>query len=454
MELSDYLEDLRHEGTLDSEGSLTLDPHKARERLRLYRLPEPYSYIVPMVAWAVSGEARTISITCDGHGVRMEHDGRGPDLEELASLFSTQQLGLGGHLARPLRHLAMGLNAALALEPGSMTVTSPQSHLQMQDGRLTLQAQVSEGPVRFELHEPGPISLRRGLATLQHDSPELAVLKKYCSWCPIPLKVNGTRVDSSLRSGALVEREIGRLSEGDGSLVAPSRRSLPATDSLCLYMALKSELGEETRIHLVVDGIEVEADMGLSYPGLFAVVSDPSLPLDLAGSKAIEGEAFQGLKERLREQAEALYAQFLEDHPALTPACQLSGAELLDHLARRGRHEFQDQVLQLRAAAAGRMPQPAQRFRRWAEELEQAGRHSEAEKYRTLFLEAQNWPVPDPDPPNLPTWVNHAFPDRPPQRRPRWWAIAGVDPMWWFGGIFILLLWLALHTISAYQQHP
>jgi len=49
-----YLEELRATGVLDSARGFSLDQHKALERPRQYRLPEPYYYIVPLVAWTVA----------------------------------------------------------------------------------------------------------------------------------------------------------------------------------------------------------------------------------------------------------------------------------------------------------------------------------------------------------------------------------------------------------------
>ena len=127
--VTDLITDLRGQGVEDSLGRFTLDREKAREKMRQFQLAEPHFYVLELVQAAVCKGATRIRFDIDADDMRMRFDGRPFTLEDLEHLYSSlfaRQLSAENDARR---QLALGVNAAMALNPGSQVgsyeITAP-----------------------------------------------------------------------------------------------------------------------------------------------------------------------------------------------------------------------------------------------------------------------------------------------------------------------------------------
>lgn len=127
--IDDLMADLRSEGTVHSEGGFTLDRDKAREKMRQFQLADPREYLLQLVRAAHCQGATRIDIELDADDMQVRFDGATfteRDFEELYdALFGrADDPAIAGR-----RHLALGLNAALGLDPRRITVRSGAAQL-------------------------------------------------------------------------------------------------------------------------------------------------------------------------------------------------------------------------------------------------------------------------------------------------------------------------------------
>lgn len=106
---------LRAGGENRGSGAFTLDPVKAREKLREFQLADPHRYVLLLVqAMAMRGATR-IDVLVDTDDMRMTSDAAPFTLEELSELY----LLLFSDAPPPpgLREFALAMNAAMATDP-------------------------------------------------------------------------------------------------------------------------------------------------------------------------------------------------------------------------------------------------------------------------------------------------------------------------------------------------
>ena len=118
------LADLQSEGTVDSQGGFTLDRDKAREKMRQFQLADPREYLLQLIRTAHCQGATRIDIEVDADDMHLRFDGAVFTQRDFEELYDA----LFGRADDPAvagrRHLALGLNAALGLDPRRITVHS------------------------------------------------------------------------------------------------------------------------------------------------------------------------------------------------------------------------------------------------------------------------------------------------------------------------------------------
>ena len=122
-EIDALIQDLRSGGELDAQGGFTLDPQKAREKLRQFQLADPRSYVLLLVSAAVLSGATRVDFRIDADDLYVRFDGvfTAADMDALyTSLFGSKD----DPSARPRQELALALNAAMALEPAFARIES------------------------------------------------------------------------------------------------------------------------------------------------------------------------------------------------------------------------------------------------------------------------------------------------------------------------------------------
>ncbi len=166
------------------EGRFTLDPRRAREQLAAHALVDPYAYVLKLVQWAVTSGASSIDVRIAG--------GR---LEFLPEGVAVEPLGAEGHLEKGRFDLALALATVERLK-GEVTygrgivVEGVPSSLRMLD---LLRTDVAAGWWQ---------RLKTWLR------PEAALLRLRCVYCPVPLAVNGERVDRAPRGQGVGEGSL------------------------------------------------------------------------------------------------------------------------------------------------------------------------------------------------------------------------------------------------------
>ena len=168
-------EQLQAEGELDSSGRFSLDPRLAAEKMSRYRLNDPLSYVLHLVASGVASGASQLSFR-GGHGqLIFEHDGQAPTFAELTGLLDG--LLVSPAPPPPLWELAIALQGARTLRP-TITVECAQGHLTMTPRKLTVTPQLTIRRLSLSifLH-----------SLLKTDLPEFQLLSQRCLYCPIPV---------------------------------------------------------------------------------------------------------------------------------------------------------------------------------------------------------------------------------------------------------------------------
>lgn len=295
--LAGYLDQLRHEGSLDSKGVFTLSGERAEEQLARFRLPDSRLYVLNAVAAAVALGSQQVEIDCDSDDFILT--ARGLDLggralnDLLAGILSENQ-------PQGLRELGLAYFGAQALKPQRICLQTRQQRLEWPGDKLV--SQPGEADLRLHVHE------RLGLRTAQKflarvtgqtrlDSEEDA-LKRHCNLVPIPVTLNGQPLSRPIV-----------LSQVRTRLLRPA--SLPSHHPLgglsvpfqeAPWPALICDGGRLAPfIILVVNGVNFRlSPKALGGAEVRAIVYVDHLRKDLAQVHLVQDEHFQEVLEELR----------------------------------------------------------------------------------------------------------------------------------------------------------
>ena len=114
-ELEGFLSAQRGEGELDSDGEFTMSLEKARQKLRKFQLGNPAFYLLKIFQSAVRACADKIEIKLSGRTVRLWFQTEEP-VYDIARILAALDTVLGCQ-DQGLRHLVIGINSSLAVEP-------------------------------------------------------------------------------------------------------------------------------------------------------------------------------------------------------------------------------------------------------------------------------------------------------------------------------------------------
>ncbi len=290
-DLGQTLSELHRQGRFDSEGRFTVDSQKARQKLAAFRLADPRSFPLHLLAAAVSSQATEIRVESRPGRFEIEFDGKPFSELELRSL-APSLLGDSRELSR-LQDLAIAITAASRLN-GEVTVRSGESVLTVsRKGSHHLET----GPEREGTH----LVIRektRWVDRWRSSSapPEADLLQRRGRYCPLPLYLNGRRIDNRVNPG----RVLGWL-----KLKAPGQE-LPTDEPLTRIWAVEEWDEDFTalvvfpdqeragRLTLVLNGVTYERD----YPRP-AYISTPSLPRDIGATQLVESNQLEQMLKKL-----------------------------------------------------------------------------------------------------------------------------------------------------------
>lgn len=281
--LDEFLSALQQAGTVDTEGVFTLDREKAREKMQRFQLAQPARYILELVQAAVLRGATLIRFEISATQVRMMCAATPFVVKDFEDLY--ESLFARGHGAsrQALRHLALGLCTALAMEPKQIRVSGggeSGAALVMRPGSRD---KFGKGGDRghgllVELSRR-PWVLSRGLlGSTPMEQVEHELLLDCCGLSMVPIEINGMPIASGYQlPGALYWRHFRQGSTR--GVVAVAKGALPHSTP--------------TLLHLMRNCISFEKDTppGL-LPGFLALIESPSFHLDISHQRIVRNEAF------------------------------------------------------------------------------------------------------------------------------------------------------------------
>ncbi|MDC0671575.1 hypothetical protein [Nannocystis radixulma] len=306
MSADDLIASLCAEGRVDSHGGFTLDRAKAREKLRTFQVAEPHRYVLHLVALAALRGATAIEFEIDSDDLWARFDGAPLTEQDFEDLYSSNFAAATTDAERARQQLAVGLNAALALNPRHVRVTSgPPGQ------RVLLEA--THGAEDVIARVPGD----RGAGTVIHvkqrfrpglvvrffkhvlgDMPEATVLRERAVFARIPVRVEGLTLGAGEALTGVVQH----------------RRELRDGAGRVCVAGLRPEPHAEAEVRLVRHGVWISTLRPKHLPGgTVALVHDDSLQTDLSGQEVVHNEARERCLRLVELAMEASLLDYLVD---------------------------------------------------------------------------------------------------------------------------------------------
>lgn len=308
------LADLRGDGRIDSEGGFSMDRDKAREKMRQYQLAEPGLYVLLLVQAAVRKGAARIDFRIDTDDLRMAFDGAPFTVGDFDGIYNAMFQREASESSRALADLAMGLNAAMGLDPKWIDVKSGDgehaARLVLRRGQPEQFGPLSPAVSGTRIHvrlrfRPGMLSTFADYVLGAH--PTAVAIMHHCAYAGIPIFINGRQATDP----GLIERPL--YPETLGLKVA-NRGDLRCAINVQAHPAAPFAM-------FVVAGVSLQILPMLSFPaGVFAIVCDPSLRQAVSRFDVVEDDRYRAAVGFLEQQTVALVRQIAEDLRGEDPA--------------------------------------------------------------------------------------------------------------------------------------
>jgi hypothetical protein len=298
--LDEVLAELRAGGEADSSGQFTLDRLKARGKLQKFQLVDARRYVLELVQAAVLRGATSVAFEIDADDLRMTFDGRAFTRAELAGLWDAIFADGEGADFRGLQELALGLNAALGIDPRSITVRSGGHALRVAAGQEDVLAPLDAAVTGTEIH----VVQRRRLGSvvgffrdLGGRLEEEVHLRTRCQHSPVHITLDRFPINQGFRvEGALVEQPI--AAEGVRGVIAFTGTAAP------------------TELRLLKDGVWIETvRLKRCGPGLVAIVSAEVLRKDVSLARIVADHGLQRVIEIVERERWGALARWIERAP-------------------------------------------------------------------------------------------------------------------------------------------
>lgn len=362
--MDSFIEDQRHAGELDSEGSFTVDTLGAMRKTLASALPEPHYYLFQIVQGLIAGQARHIEIAVGRHATRFHFSDPAGAFADLEAARARLFQGLTLSSSRPLDLLLTGMATAIGsemdradLHPGG---ASHSLQISLEEATIVPRPEGFPGESLscLELHRSVSKGLSFAWTRIWGARGEEGDLQRRFEFATPPLKVAGltTTPGSGWRSevpelagvGRLVLMEaaiidsacpnhrgprFGRVSSGQSApLLVLSRRAFTeqgeeltlaedAEDwqrrSWSFYGTASAQV--ESPVWWIRNGMTVERTLlDLGLPGLLVLAPADGLDLDASGYALVRNDKFKARVEtaaRLAQQTlgSASRAQLAEE---------------------------------------------------------------------------------------------------------------------------------------------
>jgi hypothetical protein len=153
--MDSYIEDQRHQGKLDSEGSFTIDSLGALRKTLASALPEPHYYLFQIAQGLVAGGARDIEIAIGRHATRFHFSDPEGTFQDLEAARARLGQGLTLSSSRPLDLILTGMATAVGSE-------MDRADLYAVDSQRTLQISLAGAFLAGRTPHEEPLSRDRG----------------------------------------------------------------------------------------------------------------------------------------------------------------------------------------------------------------------------------------------------------------------------------------------------
>jgi len=199
---------LHSEGRAEGREHFTIDRTQAREKMRQFQLADPHEYILKLVQAAVRNGATQIRFNIDSDDMWMHFDGAGFTLVDFENLYGSIFARSDDDDTQALRYLALGLNAATALNPRHIDIASGDAKMRIRPG-VDDDWRPADEPIsgtRIHLKErfrPGLVI--QFVRNLTGNLTEAKILEVYCRFSPVDINIGdrpiskGFQLDDSER---------------------------------------------------------------------------------------------------------------------------------------------------------------------------------------------------------------------------------------------------------------
>lgn len=323
------IEELRGGAGEGSPGEFTLDREQARTKLRQFQFADPRRYVLFLVEAAVLRGATRIDFRIDADDVICHFDGPPLTAHDFDELYGSMFVRSDDDLTRARRALALGLNAAMALNPRWIRVDTGDGtaavRFEMRADRPDAIAAAPEPVAGTRIHVKS--RFRAGLAVafvrnLAGSVAEERWLRWNARFCRVPVTLDGKPVSFGFEDPFLAEAAGRAPIEGPG--LAGAACFDPTRD-------------EPPRVGLLYAGVLVSWYRPEGPPGAFGVVESRDFHRDASFSDVVRDAAFERAIAAWREAADTALAGALERvrFDGSDPAAGRARAAVFEVLRRR-----------------------------------------------------------------------------------------------------------------------
>lgn len=256
MEMETYIQEQRHQGTLESEGAFSVDTFAAFRITLASALPEPHYYLFLILQGLLAAKAERVEVAIGRHSTRFGFEDTQAQLTDLEAIQERVGRGLTLASSRPEDMVLVGMATSVGQEMDRADLSSvgpqdaPAPSLQLSPQQIQIVAQ----PERRPRTEHSSIVLHRNIGSSQSFAwtrvwgarrEEGEVLRRFEHSEP-PIKVAGlptsprplwSALEPVGESGPLILLEAAVLAEPD----APAHRA----HSIHPMLPAPNDLGEE-----------------------------------------------------------------------------------------------------------------------------------------------------------------------------------------------------------------
>ncbi|MGE0491708.1 MAG: tetratricopeptide repeat protein [Vulcanimicrobiota bacterium] len=411
------MEGLRSEGVIDSSGSFTLNPARARAMIRERLLEEPNFYALCLLAGAIANGAENLRLLHDATRFDLIFDGPAISRQELEQL----SLGILSHTTPALRELNFGLMAATALAPRRVVVESKDDSA---GHRLILDANRAECEAARNLAAGNRINITFAKGIFSNWSRQanlelVPVLRRRLMYHRADLMVNGRSLGQPVDTGRCLAWWRYSSNGREPIQAYPPRAPVHGhgRGDYCGVLALGCSA---TAVVVVVHGVCYPFRGELEFEGVRGVIYCDDLRKDLSQAQLVEDDAWHRLSHWLRRELRRLARELEQQWDKLDRDQSQNSVPYLDKLAelesRAGNlsdaQVLYERLLRVRAETSEatdpdvllnlsnlgtlyflqrRHDEALEIFLAIAEDLQKVGRHQDARTYyeRVLRLEAK-----------------------------------------------------------------